>query len=71
MENKSYEQFIIIQAAIVSKKKYTKAKKKDSDEKKKKITEELKAMFAAITDQINNFKSSPPKASRPYQFGPK
>ena len=36
MENKSYEQFIIIQAEIRSKKKYTKANKQDSDKKKKK-----------------------------------
>ena len=39
MENKSYEQFIIMQAAIESNKQYIKANKQDSDQKMTNFTE--------------------------------
>ena len=52
MDNKYGEQFIIMQAAI-------KANKKDYDDKILKLTEDFKAMLAAITDQINTLEYFP------------
>ena len=68
MENKSDEQLTIIQAT-------SEAKKQVSDEKMTKLTEEFKRMIAAITDLINNLKSSPyhrdsPKSQYPTTIFP-
>ena len=51
MENKSYEQFIIIQDWI-------KDYKQDSDEKMTKLSEEFKTIFAVLSNQINTMSFS-------------
>ena len=58
MDNKSDENFIIIQAAIESNKQDMKSNKQYSDEKMMNLTEDFKAMLAEITYQINTLKSS-------------
>ena len=45
MDNKSYEQLLVIQAKI-------EANRQDYDEKMKKLIEDLTAIIAAIMDQI-------------------
>ena len=67
MDNKSYEQFIIMQATI-------EANKQDFDDKMAKLTEYFKAMIAStitsMTDQINLSTEVFTKSSGPYQYGP-
>ena len=58
MENKSDEQFIIMQAAIEDNKQETKSNKKDSDEKIMQFTETLKVLTAFMMDQNNIQKCS-------------
>ena len=57
MDNNSYEQFIIMQAAIETKNQEMKSNKKDFDDKTMKVTEDLKAMIdpdiTSTMDQIN------------------
>ena len=45
MDNKSYDQLLIVQSEI-------EANRQDSDEKMKNITKELTAMIASMMDQI-------------------
>ena len=59
MDNKSDENFIIMQSSIEYNKQEMKSKKKDSDEKSTKLSEESKIMFALILNQINTLSSSP------------
>ena len=47
-----------MQAEVEDNKKEMKANNQDSDKKMTKFTEEFKVTLAAITDQINPFKSS-------------
>ena len=47
-----------MQAEVEDNKKETKVNNQDSDKKMTKFTEEVKVTLAAITDQINPFKSS-------------
>ena len=54
MENNYNEQFIVMQAAIESKKQEMKANKQDSDEKMMKLSEESKTIFAVHSNQLNN-----------------
>ena len=65
MENKSYEQFIIMQASIEPNKQYTReeirANKQDYGEK----MTEFKKMLAVITTNINNLVSSPTNKDLP------
>ena len=56
--NKYDRKFIIMQAAIEPNKKYMKSNNQDSDDKMVNLTEDFKAMLAAITDQINTLKYS-------------
>ena len=60
MDNKSDEQFIIMQAAIEANKQQMKNNKQDSDEKMMKLTEDFKAVIASsitsITYHINYLK---------------
>ena len=58
MENKSDEQFIIMQAAIEDNKQETKSNKKDSDEKIMQFTEILNNLTAIMMDQTSIPKSS-------------
>ena len=59
MDNKSDEQFIIMQAIIEANKQEMKSNKKDPNEKIMKLTEDFKEILASITDQINTLKYSP------------
>ena len=56
MDNKSDEQFIIIQSVIESNKHYMKSNKEDSDDKMMNIVEDLKVMLTEITEQIKTLK---------------
>ena len=58
MEKNYDEQLIIMQASIESNKQEMKVNKQASDDKMTKFIEEFKTMLAAISDQINIFKSS-------------
>ena len=70
MDNKSDEQFIIIQSVIESNKHYMKSNKEDSDDKMMNIVEDLKVMLTEITEQIKTLKywttqKDPPKPPEP------
>ena len=52
MDNKSYDQLLIMQAMIES-------NKQDSDEKMKNITVEITGIITSMMDQIEIYKSSP------------
>ena len=74
MDNKSDEQFIIMQAAIESNKQDMKPNKQDYEEKIMKLTEDFKEMLASsmtsISDQINYFKSLPTQKDSPNPMYP-
>ena len=59
MDNKYDTQLIIMQSPIESNKKEMKSNKQNSDDKMMNPTEDFKAIFTVITDQINTLKSSP------------
>ena len=59
MDNKSDEQFLIIQATINDNKQDTDEKKMNTDEKLTQITENIKVLTAFMMDQTNNSKLSP------------
>ena len=64
MDNKSGEQFLIIQYTIEFNRRDTDEKKINTDEKLTKITEDLKVLTATITlmmDQTNNYKFYQPR----------
>ena len=59
VDNKSDEQFLIIQSLIEANRQETDEKQMNTDEKLTKITEDLKVLTATITsmmDQTNNYK---------------
>ena len=69
MDNKSDEQFIVMQATIESNKQDMKYNKQEYDDKKMKFTEDFKAMLASsitsIKYQINTLNSSPTQKDSP------
>ena len=59
VDNKSDEQFLVIQSLIEANRQETDEKQMNTDEKLTKITEDLKVLTATITsmmDQTNNYK---------------
>ena len=69
MDNKSYEQFIIIQSTIEANKQEIKYNKQYYDEKMMKLIKYFKAMLSStitsMMDHINMSKSSPPQKNSP------
>ena len=69
MDNKSDEQFMIMQSAIEANNQNIKANQKDSDEKTIKLAKDFKAVLVpsitSIKDQINTLKYSSTKKDSP------
>ena len=63
MDNKSYDQLLIMQSMIDT-------NRKNSDEKIKKLTEYPTAMITSMMDQIKMLKSSPDKKDSPNNQDP-
>ena len=59
IENKYYEQFIIIKTAIESNKQEMKSKNQDSDEKMTQLTVKFETMLVLISNQLNALEYSP------------